>query len=134
MSVKFHSFRAVVVVGVLLFALLVIATEAISKENKETMVEITLIQNNSTSTNLQIEIDELQVETVKSFGASFQQITLNNEYSFYREGWLDLPVISRLILAPPWSDVCLKPVYQGQWDSIVKLQKTDTHYGHQMIL
>ena len=72
-----------------------------------TPVEVGVIYDSQDATRINLSIEDFTSESIDANNNRFDQFALGAEPTLFREGWPNLPFISRAVLVPPQSDIQL---------------------------
>lgn len=70
-------------------------------------VTVTTLHDNASSTRITIDILNFDSDEIQSDEGMFTHISIPDEPNMLREGWPDLPMVSRMVLVPPTAGVQL---------------------------
>ena len=87
---------------------LVFADNPIIQDDPSAVVSVAVERDDALRTSINLEVTDLQIEAVELRGETYQRATLGLEPTTTREGWPDLPVVSRAVLVSPTGGVNLE--------------------------
>ncbi|NQT34411.1 hypothetical protein HQ587_04405, partial [bacterium] len=64
-------------------------------------VAVTTLRDNATATSLNVEVKDWTMQKIRSGDETFNRTTIGLEPKTVREGWPELPMITRAVLVPP---------------------------------